>query len=80
MSDGIHVTTDLLRQPWHDISHPAFGRVERVGFLPGSEGAPSNVALLVRLENGQWAVGMIELSLYVKASTVMQRIHVERQT
>jgi len=74
----VHVTTDLLREPWLDISYPTFGRVERIGFVPGND-EPSNVALLIRLENGQWAVGMIELSLYVKASTTMQRIHVGRE-
>lgn len=77
MSDTIHVTTDLNEQPWADVAAPTFGYVERIGFVPG---APSHVALLIRTESGQWVVGMTELSLYVKASAVMQRAHVERKT
>lgn len=71
----IHVTTDLLAEPWQDVKNPLFGRVERIGFVPTKQG-PSNVAMLVRMENGTVTVAMLELALYVKASTVLQRLWV----
>lgn len=71
----IHVTTDLLAEPWQDITEPKFGKVERIGFVPTKQG-PSNVAMLVEMEDGTSVVAMLELALYVKASTVLQKLWV----
>ena len=69
--DRVEVTTDLLQEPWTDIIDPPFGKVERLGLVPG-EDRPSSVAMLVRTETGV-VVAMLELSLYVKASTALMR-------
>lgn len=73
---SIHVTTDLLAEPWTDITDPPFGKVERIGYVPTKQGPP-NVAMLIRLEDGTPIVAMLELALYVKASTVLQKMWVQ---
>jgi len=71
----IQVTTDLIQEPWQDIQDPPFGTVERMGLL-----APSTVAMLIRMEDGSYTVGVVELGLYVKASTALMRAAVENGT
>ena len=72
----IHVTTDLLAEPWQDVQNPSFGKVEKIGYVPTKHG-PSNVAMLVHMEDGSTVVAMLELALYVKASTVLMKLGVQ---
>jgi hypothetical protein len=70
--DRVTVTTDLLEEPWTDVVDPPFGTVERLGLVKMTGDQPSSVALLIRTEKGP-VVAMLELSLYVKASTALMK-------